>query len=391
MTLLNLLLAAGSGVLMVAATVPSYGTCHESWEAPQDYIFPNVRTTDPTDATFKPHFDNCLHNREALDKPRVLPRPNATTFEVWYFDAINRANANESVTVMFFLATGDSVPGIRAPVTVRLFFGFADGSVEAFQVDAVDREEGAARVHVEGAGSSGTWGATGAEWTGNSDGNNYVVNINSPELDVFDTLKMDSIAPPHYPCTTELTEKTTLQLFPGLSWTAHIPDAKVSADFTVTSPSTKKSKDLNMKDATGWHDYTFANRPWASVIDNWTYGRASIGSGKLDTINWFQGEDGTGKVHTSAYIARDGKAIVSKCETVNKRGEEKLVKVQPGEKMTSADILMTDGKTCKVEMYKDVEIESDGKGHGRWSGVAVSGRLRGQGFHEEGVFSTSRS
>jgi hypothetical protein len=105
---------------------------------------------------YKPYVDQCLHDREALDKPHVLPRPNATSFNLWSFDAVSRINPNESVTAIFYLATGDSVSGIKAPVSVKLFFSFVKGSVESFEVGAVDSEEGAARVRTKKAGSSGT-------------------------------------------------------------------------------------------------------------------------------------------------------------------------------------------------------------------------------------------
>lgn len=56
-----------------------------------------------------------------------------------------------------------------------------------------------------------------------------------------------------------------------------------------------------------------------------------------------------------------------------------LVKITPGEMMTVADVMIADGKTYTLEIYKDLRLQGDGKGNGRWSGVAVGGQLRGQG------------
>jgi hypothetical protein len=193
MKLFHSLFAVGSCIL--AATSADY-PCHDSWEAPADYIFPNIRTTDPANVTFKPRVDACLHDREALDKPRVLPRPNATNFDIWGFDAVNRANLNESVTVVFYLATGDSVPSTTSPVSAKLLFSFADGSVESFQIDAVDGDEGAALVHTEGVGSSGNWGTTRTSWKGSFDGNNYVVEVNSAQLGICGTPNLTSVSTP---------------------------------------------------------------------------------------------------------------------------------------------------------------------------------------------------
>jgi hypothetical protein len=108
------------------------------------------------------------------------------------------------------------------------------------------------------------------------------------------------------------------------------------------------------------------------MAKKWVFGRASIGSGTLDSINWFQGEDQMGKVHTSAYIARSDHAIRTACETVSKCGQEQLVKISSGEDFTVADIKLDDGKTYKVEIYKDLQLEGVDKENGRWAGVAVN-------------------
>jgi hypothetical protein len=172
-----------------------------------------------------------------------------------------------------------------------------------------------------------------------------------------------------------------------LGWTNQIPDAQASAKFTVTSASTKKMKTLNFGKGFGWHDQTWSDRPWLSVVKKWTHGRASIGSKSFDSIHWFQGEDCDGKVHTSAYLARQGKAVMSACETVGKRGEESLVKVNSEGLLTVADFLIdtgTSASTYKVELYKDLQLQGDDKGNGMWSGVAVGGPLRGQGIFQAG-------
>jgi len=90
----------------------------------------------------------------------------------------------------------------------------------------------------------------------------------------------------------------------------------------VISPSTKKVNVLDFGNGFGWHDKTRSDRPQQSVVKNRVFGRASNGSGTFDSINWFQGEDYTGKAHTSAYIARKGKAFPTACETVGNRGQE---------------------------------------------------------------------
>jgi hypothetical protein len=189
------LLAVGIN-LFVTTAAADCPTAHGqvSWEASRDYVFPNVRREDPVDVTFKPHYENCLQNREALDKPRLAPRPNATSFEIYGFSVLSRDNANESVSVSFYLSTGDSLPGTSAPVSVGLQFSFADGGIESFELPAVDNELGAARLTTEGAGSRGTWGTTGAGWKSNFDGTNYVVEVESDELGIHGILNMTAVS-----------------------------------------------------------------------------------------------------------------------------------------------------------------------------------------------------
>jgi hypothetical protein len=189
------LLAVGIS-LFITTAVADCPTAHgqESWEAPKDYVFPNVRTNDPVDVTFKPHVEDCLHNREALDKPRVAPRPNATSFTIFGFSAVSRVNANESISVTFYLSTRDSLPGTSAPVSVGLQFSFADGGIESFELGAVDNELGAARLTTEGAGSRGTWGTTGAGWKSKFDGTNYIVEVDCEELGIRGVLNMTAVS-----------------------------------------------------------------------------------------------------------------------------------------------------------------------------------------------------
>lgn len=158
-----------------------------------DYIFPNIRNYDSVNATFKPCAENCLDDRESLDKPRVLPRPNTTSFEEWSFASVSRTNPNESVSIKFLLATNESKPHTIVPVSVNLVFGFADGYTYNATIDAVNSVEGAARVHVEEAGSSGTWRTAGASWTGSADGTSYMVEVRSKKLGIWGTVNLNAV------------------------------------------------------------------------------------------------------------------------------------------------------------------------------------------------------
>jgi hypothetical protein len=66
------------------------------------------------------------------------------------------------------------------------------------------------------------------------------------------------------------------------------------------------------------------------------------------------------------------------CETVDRRGQEKLVKIESAEKRTMADITLANETTYRVEIYKDLELGGDGKGNSRWSAEGAGDCSRGQ-------------
>jgi hypothetical protein len=46
-------------------------------------------------------------------------------------------------------------------------------------------------MHAEGAGSSATWGTTGAGWNGSFDSKRYAIQVDSNELGSHGTLNLD--------------------------------------------------------------------------------------------------------------------------------------------------------------------------------------------------------
>lgn len=91
-------------------------------------------TTGPVEAQFKQTKETI---GKSLDVPRIFPRPNSTSFNWWYFDAVNPANLNESVVIVFYLATNESFAlTANTSVSVDIYLSWADGSSFSISIDS---------------------------------------------------------------------------------------------------------------------------------------------------------------------------------------------------------------------------------------------------------------
>lgn len=119
--------------------------CHDDPEPPQTYVFPNTRNSGPVHTTWTSKYSSCHHDIEPLDKPRVMPQPNTTSWSKWHFDAVNQNNFNESVAFTFILGTEEALPeeGSKTGlVTVKINFSFADGTTKEVKIDSGEGESG---------------------------------------------------------------------------------------------------------------------------------------------------------------------------------------------------------------------------------------------------------
>jgi hypothetical protein len=164
---------------------------------PQSWGYLNELVHGPVDAPFNLTKDAL---GRSLDIPRVLPRPNATSFDWWYFDAFNPANLNESVVVIFYLTTNASFPlrmTENVSVSADVFLNFADGSAVPNLLDsapAMNSRDFAAIVSTDGGpGVSGAWQSVGMSFTGYSDGKRFLVKVANEKLNLYGHLDLSAV------------------------------------------------------------------------------------------------------------------------------------------------------------------------------------------------------
>jgi hypothetical protein len=205
MKLLNLLLGAfalgSSTVLADVIAIDSGAVLGEGQAAeagrPASWGYRNELTYGPVTTDFKLTKEIL---GQSMDTPRVYPRPNASSFDWWYFDAVNPANLNESIVVIFYLTTNDSFPLRLTPdnsVSVDVFMNFGDGSAWPILIDSAKsthpKDYSAILSTDGGPGMSGSWVSTGVSFTGYSDGKRFKVNVNAPAQGVTGTLDIQAV------------------------------------------------------------------------------------------------------------------------------------------------------------------------------------------------------
>lgn len=120
----------------------------------KEFKFPNELTIQPVEA---PYFTNSTTLQYGLDAPFVVPRPNATSFNIWHFDAVNPANPKEAVTVTFYLASKESFPPndqTEDAMSVEVILNLADGTKVPIFLEARDAAHGGVFTFEAGCGKS---------------------------------------------------------------------------------------------------------------------------------------------------------------------------------------------------------------------------------------------
>ena len=118
----------------------------------------------------------------------------------WYLDAVNQNNVNESVVVIFYLATNASFPlryTTDISVSVDVFLTFADGTSSLNLLDAVKGKDGSAGVTFDTQSklTTGNWKSTGLTWTEfNENGESgFVVEVDNAQNDIKGCLKLITV------------------------------------------------------------------------------------------------------------------------------------------------------------------------------------------------------
>ncbi|KAB5558519.1 hypothetical protein GE09DRAFT_116261 [Coniochaeta sp. 2T2.1] len=241
-----------------------------------------------------------------IDWPKLSPGVNDTTYDWWYYDVVS-ADASTSVTFVFYNAGPNgfintlfgsnplsaSVSGILSNGTS---WGIAAPATSAMFARP-DKDRSIATTAV--------FENSGFSWNGTDIGHGktkYVVTVDAPELGVTGTMTLVSFAPARYPCGLA-TAGQTEEAFPGVYWSVSVPDAEGSVDLRIDGTRVKFS-------GYGYHDKNWGDVPFIGTLSLSYWGHARLGP---YSIVWANSIDAKGVEHASAYLAKDGKVLVSAC------------------------------------------------------------------------------
>jgi hypothetical protein len=180
----------------------------------QTYSIPNEVFSGPVNAEFESVSRKGAH---ALDGQKILPRPNDTSFEWWYFDVVSTTSANESVTVIFFETTPDGFPYVddNTYISAYIFASFEDGTLFSAPAVAAPADHGkGAIVETDGSGYDGSvkgdWIGTGLSFK-SSCLKKYTISLNNQEIGAHGTIQFDSVS---FPKTRYKKEEKAQHSFP---------------------------------------------------------------------------------------------------------------------------------------------------------------------------------
>ncbi|KAH8892782.1 hypothetical protein GQ53DRAFT_745831 [Thozetella sp. PMI_491] len=247
-----------------------------------------------------------------IDGPRVFPRPNATSYDWWYFDVVSTSSANESVTVVFYESSSTAFLSLYPPLLAASITGtLADGSSYDIGVVPENGVLDSAIIEADGDSISGIWQGTGFSFRGSEGLTKYVIEIDNPLYEVSGTVTFEAIAPPHLPCGLYEPGETEV-ILPGVGWSNALPGALANVNLTV------KGHPISFS-GIGYHDKNWGDVSFYSAVQSWYWGHAQLGP---YTLVWFDAISKEGDEWVSGYVARDGEIVHADCEV-------DVVKVRP--------------------------------------------------------------
>ncbi|KAF2271732.1 uncharacterized protein EI97DRAFT_462531 [Westerdykella ornata] len=349
------------------------------------YAYLNEMFSGLSTAQFNLTSENVAQSMEA---PRVWPRPNITSFDSWYFDAVNPLNLNESIVVILYLATNASFP-LRSTsfnsVSADIFLNFADGSSAPIQINStlsLHQKDWAAIVSTANgsAGASGNWPKAGVSFQGWTDGSRVLVRLNAPEHGIAGTLDIRAVAPAHYPCSMKGQDGETLEAAHRIGWTNLIPDGQATVNLTAGA------RQLQFTNGVGYHDQKWSDRPFQEGVKDWYWGHARLGA---YSIVWLHSANHDGKTYSNAYIYHIG----SKASRVTCGNKEKsqpnptFIALENFKDYTDIRFAFPESLPFKMRVEKTKILDAYGP-FSRWSGKVstdlVGGtRLEGSALFEE--------
>ncbi|KAK4076545.1 uncharacterized protein Triagg1_4148 [Trichoderma aggressivum f. europaeum] len=217
-----------------------------------------------------------------LDGMKVFPS-NDTPVDWWCFDVVSWDHKSEIVITLYTAGAAFNQTG--TPNMVLITYTFENGTDLNIHLQAED-------VRI-----------------GTIDMSQYVVRLDSPSNGIFGEIILKSIAPPHLPCTDDLSAGGDLLLAPGVGWVNVIPDAGATVYFNWSGTVVEFS-------GTGYHDKNWGNVPTGSTFRSWYWGHGQAGP---NSVVWFEFLAVNGTEYKSSYAAHDGKILNAACEGIKIR------------------------------------------------------------------------
>ncbi|KAI7773651.1 hypothetical protein LA080_010213 [Diaporthe eres] len=189
----------------------------------------------------------------------------------------------------------------------------------------------------------------------------YIINLDSPQMDIYGTIVFKSIAPAHYPYELNRAVGADQNLLPGLYWANAVPDANTAVDLQVGDTT------VSFVDGVGYHDKNWGNK---SIIDGSLLGRL------------------------------DGEVLLVSCDS------DALVLLQKGEEAAwppttglletegiSVNYTLPDGRVFAVDVKTELIVRDESGAYQRANGLLrggfvgeETGTIEGRAHYEEFIF-----
>jgi len=245
-----------------------------------------------------------------LDAPHVIGI-SPCVFEWWWFDA-ESTDLSSSIVVVFFTTSAAAFPLVAGMPSTSIIVNakLPNGTTIISEAPAL----GGACINYGGRygnGAQGVWndllGCQQGNFTVSSDLSTAEIFINlvGVPTPISGSIKFTSIAPAHYPCTTNLNDGNNLLIAPHVGWSNAMPAANVSGTFEIFG----ETFTVNGK---GYHDKNWGDQPFLLSISSWYWGHATFGPW---TVVFFNGTTASNSPFADAYVAYNGTILVSSCVT----------------------------------------------------------------------------
>ncbi|KIK50772.1 hypothetical protein GYMLUDRAFT_65144 [Collybiopsis luxurians FD-317 M1] len=238
-----------------------------------------------------------------LDDSKVL-NINSTVFgEVWYFDVVSSKSPDHALVVAFLASATDS--GYASSTAVSSILSAQVAVRAGNNIYAEANLANYAELQTLGIGTSGFWNGTGCSFSASKDLSRMTIDLSDP-FDITGSIILESIAPPHLPCSPNEIG-ANMEFAPGFGWVNAVPYAKTTVDLRINDTTVQFV-------GNGYHDLAWGDTIFSETLPNYLWARGTLGPYSMVLL---VGVDASGVQRTSGYISRDGKILGTPCSGVN--------------------------------------------------------------------------